>query len=159
MYENPNLANIVTSMKFISFNYEDIKIEKSRESAKQYLYVFKTQENRLMEFKEESRFDPNQMAFSMENDFSKKFQLEHMSNFLENCYKLTVKKSISPVFALKLLTESILANCFLSFEFATVLTVLTLVRGFFQRGIEKNRPYYWGEDKPEHYEHNSLHSD
>ncbi len=105
-------------MKYISFNEEN-KVDKRRDVYTTYNYFYKLS-NTKVEFKEETKLDENNMPFSLENEFSKKFQLEHITEFIENSYKFSIKSNISIIDSINELQSSILSNCLVNLDFTSV---------------------------------------
>ena len=116
------LGNIVSSMKYVAFNEEN-KCEKKREVFHNYNYIFKLQ-NLWMEFKDEIKLDDNNNPLSLENEFSKKFQLEYLTELFENVYKLSIKLNKSLIEALSEIQSNVLTNCIISLEFTNVIDIL-----------------------------------
>jgi hypothetical protein len=105
-------------MKYIGFNEEN-KQDRKREVYSTYNYIYKLS-NTKVEFKEEMKIDENNCPFSLENEFSNKFQLEHITEFIENSYKFSIRSSMSMIESIKELQASILVNCLVNLDFTSV---------------------------------------
>ena len=108
-------------MKYVAFNEEN-KCDRRREVFFQYNYIFKLQ-NLWIEMKDEYKLDENNNPLSLENEFSKKLQLEYITELVENSYKLSIKLNNSILESLSEIQSNILTNCFISLEFNNVLSL------------------------------------
>jgi hypothetical protein len=105
-------------MKYIAFN-EEKKVDRRKEVYATYNYYYKLLNTKL-EFKEEMKIDENNIPLSLENEFSKKFQLEHITEFIENSYKFSIKSNKSIIESINELQSSILTNCLVNLDFTSV---------------------------------------
>lgn len=113
-------------MKYIAFN-EELRPDRRREVYASYNYLYKIS-NLKFEFKEEIKIDENNSPLWLEYEFSKKFQLEYITELIENSYKLSIKSNKSIVESINDIQSSVLSNCLVNLDFTSVYIFLNLVR-------------------------------
>jgi hypothetical protein len=121
-WETEFIANIIPSMKYISFfntkHLDDRGISRLGKYINNYLIYSNNTIKRTDICDILLRYvDENNSPFSLEYEFSKKFQIEYLKEVIHNVYKLVLLKRYDVILAIKDLRESILHGCTINLDY------------------------------------------
>ena len=121
-WEMEYIGNIIQSMKYISFFNNKHFDEKSLSRLGRFSsnYIFHTSDTikRIDCFDIKDKYlDENSSPYSLEYEYSKKFQIEYMTELIHNIYKIIFLTKSDVVSAIKIIKRSILNGCRFNLEY------------------------------------------
>jgi hypothetical protein len=121
-WEPDYMANIIPSMKYITFFTNKYLDDKHITRLGKYIYNYLIYKNNTIKRTDTydilmKYLDEYNSPYSLENEFSKQFQIIHLNEFIYNVYKMVLMRRNDVVFAIKDLRESILYGCTVNLDY------------------------------------------
>mgnify|MGYP007031253464 CR=1 FL=1 len=121
-WEAEFMANIIPSMKYMSFfatKYVDERnANRLGKQINNYLIYKYNTINRIDTCDMLLKYvDENNSPYSLENEHSKKYQMEYIKETIHNIYKLVILKQYDVILAIKDIRESILHGCTINLDY------------------------------------------